>query len=71
MREQLQKRVEQLREEFENGQKMLTDLESRQASLRETLMRIAGAIQVLEEELSKSAENDNVENIIASGKKTR
>jgi len=66
MREQLQKRVEQLREEFENGQKMLTDLESRQASLRETLMRIAGAIQVLEEELSKSAENDNVENIIAS-----
>lgn len=71
MREQLQKRVEQLREEFENGQKMLTDLESRQASLRETLMRIAGAIQVLEEELSKSAENDNVENIIASGEKTR
>lgn len=71
MREQLQKRVEQLREEFENGEKMLADLERRQASLRETLMRIAGAIQVLEEELSKSAENDNVENIIASGKKTR
>ena len=50
---------------------MLADLENRQAGLRETLTRIAGAIQVLEEELAKSDEDDNVENIIAGDKKAR
>jgi len=32
---------------------MLADLETRQATLRETLLRIAGAVQVLEEELGR------------------
>ena len=31
---------------------MLADLESRQAQLRETLLRISGAVQVLEEMLA-------------------
>ena len=44
----------QLRTEFEQGQKMLTDLEARQVELRSTLLRISGAIQVLAEELSMS-----------------
>jgi hypothetical protein len=33
---------------------MLTELEAKQASVRETLMRINGAIQVIEEELAKA-----------------
>jgi chromosome segregation ATPase len=53
MREQLGQRLSELKAEFEQGQKMLADLESRQESLRHSLLRISGAIQVLEEELGK------------------
>jgi predicted nuclease with TOPRIM domain len=54
MREQLEQRLKQLKSEFEAGQKMLTDLEAKQANVRETLLRISGAIQVIEEELGKA-----------------
>jgi hypothetical protein len=54
MREQLEQRLNQLKAEFEAGQKMLAELEAKQASVRETLLRISGAIQVLEEELTKA-----------------
>ena len=56
MKEQLEQRLKTLRAEFETGQKSLAELESRQASLRETLLRISGAIQVLEEELNGAAQ---------------
>lgn len=52
MRERLENRLQQLRSEFEAGQKMLAELEAKQVNLRETLLRISGAIQVLEEELA-------------------
>lgn len=52
MKEQLQKRLQELRTEFESGQKALADMEMKQANLRNTLLRISGAIQVLEEELA-------------------
>lgn len=54
MRDQLEQRLKQLKAEFEAGQKMLAELEAKQASVRETLLRISGAIQVIEEELEKS-----------------
>ncbi len=60
MKEQLEKRLNQLKSEFEAGQKMMADLESKQANLRDTLLRISGAIQILEEELGKTAENQEV-----------
>ncbi len=53
MKEQLEKRLKELKTEFDSGQKLLTDLEARAANLRNTLIRISGAIQVLEEELAK------------------
>ena len=53
MKEQLEQRLQALKAEYEAGQKMLADLEARQATLRETLLRIAGAVQVLEEELGR------------------
>ena len=52
MRQQLEKRLYELKSEFDAGQKMLADLEAQQARLRETLLRISGAIQVLEELLA-------------------
>ena len=53
MKEQLEERLAALRVEFESGQKMLADLERRTAVLRETMLRISGAMQVLEEELAR------------------
>ena len=58
MREKLEKRLQQLKAEFESGQKVLADLETKQANVRETLLRIQGAIQVLEEELSEDNNNN-------------
>jgi predicted nuclease with TOPRIM domain len=56
MKEQLEQRLLELKAEFESGQKMLAELEARQAKLRDSLLRISGAIQVLEEELSNYKE---------------
>lgn len=56
MREQLQKRLEELKAEFEAGQTMLNELDTKRDNLRQTLLRISGAVQVLEEELTKTVE---------------
>ncbi|MBI5957614.1 MAG: hypothetical protein HY866_02695 [Chloroflexi bacterium] len=61
MREQLQKRLEELRAELETGQKMLNDLETKRENLRQALLRISGAIQVLEEELARSSDHQSGE----------
>lgn len=53
MKQQLEQRLQELKTEFESGQKVLTELEAKQANLQNTLLRIQGAIQVLEEELAK------------------
>jgi hypothetical protein len=49
MREQIEERLAALRQEFEAGRRMLADLEARQVELQQTLLRIGGAVQVLEE----------------------
>ena len=59
MDEKIKRRLQSLKTEYEAGQKMLAELEAKQANLRSTLLRIGGAIQVLEELLSEDAvEND-------------
>ena len=55
MRQRLQERLKLLRSEFDSGQKMLADLDARQTQLQNTLLRIGGAIQVLEELLDSDA----------------
>jgi predicted nuclease with TOPRIM domain len=56
MRESLELRLKELRQEFESGERRLSEVAAEHARLKETLLRIAGAIQVLEEELDKAAE---------------
>ena len=59
MKHQLEQRLKELKAEFESGQKMLAELEVKQANLRESLLRISGAIQVLEEELAKESKQES------------
>jgi predicted nuclease with TOPRIM domain len=56
MREQIERRLEELKREYEAGTKLLGELETKQANVRATLTRISGAIQVLEEELAKAGQ---------------
>ena len=58
MQAQLRDRLETLRTEFESGQKVLAELEAKRESLKETLLRISGAIQVLEEVLADAESGD-------------
>ena len=54
MRAQIERRLEELRHEYEAGTKLLSELQAKQANVQATLTRISGAIQVLEEELAKA-----------------
>lgn len=45
--------LSELKTEYTTGQQALTALETRQSELRQTMLRISGAIQVLEEVLSE------------------
>ena len=47
--EKIEDRLASLKKEFEAGQTRLRQLEGEQSYLRETLLRISGAIQVLQE----------------------
>jgi hypothetical protein len=53
MRDKLINRIAELRIEIESGQAQLNELENRQQHVRQTLLRISGAIQVLEELLKE------------------
>ena len=55
MEKKLEQRLNGLRQEYNAGQKMLADLEAQKADLQQTLLRISGAIQVLEELLATEA----------------
>jgi|GEM_PF-441660 len=52
MRDRLQARLGELKKEFATGKSHLQELERQQMHLRETMLRISGAIQVLEELLA-------------------
>lgn len=53
MQKQLKKRLQSLKSEFTVGQQKLAELEAQETNLRNILLRISGAIQVLEEELGQ------------------
>jgi hypothetical protein len=45
----MEERLQELRREFELGRQQMAQLERKRDELRDTLLRISGAIQVLEE----------------------
>lgn len=53
MRERLDARLAELKEEFGKGTEKLGQIDEEGRKLRETLLRISGAIQVLTEELER------------------
>jgi hypothetical protein len=53
VRQQVQMRLEVLKKELESGQAELEKVEKQRAYLHETLLRISGAVQVLEELLAE------------------
>jgi len=53
MYQQLQNRLQQLRQEYQKGEQKLQQLDQERKALYETMLRIAGAIQVLEEEIEQ------------------
>jgi hypothetical protein len=57
MRAQLQARLTELTRDHQLGQGRLAELDREQAALRETLLRISGAMQVLEELLGTASTN--------------
>ena len=57
MHDKLRQRLQALKAEYESGQKVMAELEAKQASVRDTLLRISGAIQVLEEELANAEDS--------------
>ena len=63
MNQKVSQRLEGLRAELKAGQQMEAELEGRLTQLRETMLRIGGAIQVLEEFLAEenSPESENSE----------
>jgi hypothetical protein len=52
VREQVQSRFAELSRELEKGQVELQSIDRQQAYLRETLLRVSGAVQVVEELLA-------------------
>jgi uncharacterized coiled-coil protein SlyX len=61
MRQRLEERLAALRAELESGRRALAELDQKQSTLRDTMLRISGAVQVLEEELAASATDARAE----------
>lgn len=67
MQEQLKKRLEELKKEYETGQARLRELEAETSHVGETMLRISGAIQVIHEMLNDSNEQEKGESAASGG----
>jgi len=59
LEQQLEARVEELRKELEKGETHLRGVEQERAYLRQTMLRISGAIQALEQILAEGPTSRN------------
>lgn len=55
-RKLIEQRLAELKQEYEEGQKMMADWESKMGNLEKTMLRISGAVQALEELLEQLPE---------------
>jgi chromosome segregation ATPase len=67
----IRRKLPELRAEFERGQQQLAALDQSRSTLRDTLLRISGAIQVLQELLHQQRENGADGDAVPNGKATR
>src|SRR4051794_13660856 len=67
MTEQALTRLAELQREYEVGQRRLQELVAQEVSIRETLLRISGAIQVLTELSGQSAPSVDAATVPPSG----
>lgn len=65
MRERLEQRLTELQNELAAGQKVQTELDAKRAQLHATMLRIAGAIQVIEEVLQTEPAPANEPSMVA------
>ncbi len=56
MKEEIEARIKELKEELESGKKIMEDLDTKRTNIMYTLLRISGAIQALEEVEKKADE---------------
>ncbi|MEM9339225.1 MAG: hypothetical protein AAGA66_10890 [Bacteroidota bacterium] len=61
MKERLEQRLSDLKQELEKGQNQLVQLDEQRSKMEKTLLRISGAIQVLKEELEGQTEEHPAE----------
>jgi predicted nuclease with TOPRIM domain len=61
MSKELQRRLDELKREFEQGQNELRKLEAQRGELTETMLRISGAIMVLEELLASDGDTPDAQ----------
>ena len=62
MEKQIQSRLKELQEEYKKGQEQLNALEQQTTNIKASMLRISGAIQVLEELTVTRKKEDNEEN---------
>lgn len=60
MKREIEARLKELKEDYQKGQGQLVALEQETANLRNTMLRISGAIQVLEELLGEKASENSI-----------
>ena len=60
MKRELEARLQDLKEEYQKGQGQLVALDQEAANLKNTLLRISGAIQVLQELLGDKISENSV-----------
>lgn len=59
MKEDINARINELKAELESGKKMMEELEIKRTNITYALLRINGAIQVLEELMQKQESDSN------------
>lgn len=55
MNDKLRQRLDALKSEYDAGQKMLNELDTRRQEISRTMLRIEGAMQVLQELLAQES----------------
>ena len=60
MKREIEARLKELKENYQKGQGQLVALEQETANLRNTMLRISGAIQVLEELLGEKVSENSI-----------